>query len=48
MADTLGNDLFEQLATKDDIGNADTRLEGTSTLMKRMLGFALAFVVAIA
>ena len=48
MADALGNELVEQLATKDDLENAVTKLEGTLTLMKWMLGFTLAFVVAIA
>ena len=48
MADALGNELVEQLATRDDIEKAVTRIEGTLTLMKRMIGFILAFVVAIA
>ena len=48
MADALGNELVEQLATKDDLEKVVTRIEGTLTLMKRMIGFTLAFVVAIA
>ena len=48
MADTLGNELVEQLATKDDLEKAVTKLEGTLALMKWMIGFILAFVVAIA
>ena len=34
--------------TKDDLEKAVTKLEGTLTLMKWMIGFTLAFVVAIA
>ena len=48
MADALGNELVEQLATKADLEKAATQLEGTLTLMKWMIGFTLAFVVAIA
>ena len=48
MADALGNELVEQLATKDDIEKAVNKIEGTLTLMKWMIGFILAFVVAIA
>ena len=48
MADALGNELVEQLATKADLEKAVTQLEGTLTLMKWMIGFTLAFVVAIA
>ena len=48
MADALSNELVEQLATKDDIEKAVTKIEGTLTLMKWMIGFILAFVVAIA
>ena len=48
MADALGNERVEQLATKDDIEKAVTKIEGTLTLMKWMIGFTLAFVVAIA
>ena len=48
MADALGNELVQQLATKDDLEKAVTKLEGTLTLMKWMIGFTLAFVVAIA
>ena len=48
MADALGNELVEQLATRDGLEKAVTKLEGTLTPMKWMLGFTLAFVVAIA
>ena len=48
MADALGNELVEQLATKDDIEKAVTKIDSTLTLMKWMIGFILAFVVAIA
>ena len=42
-----GADL-DQLATKDDLEKAVTRLEGSHALLKWMVGFTLAFVVAIA
>ena len=42
-----GADL-DQLATKDDLEKAVTRLEGSHTLLKWMMGFTLAFVVTIA
>ena len=48
MADALGNELVEQLATRDDLEKAVTRLEGTLAPMKWMIGFILAFEVAIA
>ena len=48
MADALGNELVEQLATKDDLEKAVTKIEGPLTLVKWMAGFTLAFVVAIA
>ena len=48
MADALGNELVDQLATKDDLEKVVTKLEGSLTLMKWMTGFILAFVVAIA
>lgn len=48
MADALGNELVEQLATKDDLDKAATRIDGTLTLMKWMIGVIGAFVVAIA
>ena len=44
----LGNELVEQLATKDDLEKAVTKIEGTLTLMKWMIGFIPVFVVAIA
>ena len=48
MADALGEELVQQLATKDDLEKAVTKIEGTLTLMKWMIGFTLALVVAIA
>ena len=48
MADALGNELVEQLATKDDPEKAVTKIEGTLTLMKWMIGFTLAFAFAVA
>ena len=37
-----------ELVNKDDLEKAVTRLEGSHTLLKWMVGFTLAFVVAIA
>ena len=48
MADALGSELAGQIGTKDVLERAVTKLDGTLTLMKWMLGFTLAFVVAIA
>ena len=48
MADALGSELVGQLATRDDLDKSVTRIEGTLTPMKWMIGFILAFVVAIA
>ena len=48
MADALGAELVESLATKADLGAAVTQIQGTLLLLKRMVGFILAFVVAIA
>ena len=48
MADAIGSELVEQLATKADLDKAVTRLEGSIRLLQWMLGFTLAFVVAIA
>ena len=48
MAEALGAELVENLATKADLDAAVTKLEGTLLLLKWMVGFILAFVVAIA
>ena len=48
MADAIGSELVEQLATKADLDKAVTRLDGSIRLLQWMLGFTLAFVVAIA
>ena len=48
MADALGAELEENLVTKADLDAAVTKLEGTLLLLKWMVGFILAFVVAIA
>ena len=39
---------LDQRATKDDLEKAVTRLEGSLALVKWMIGFTLAFVIAIA
>ena len=59
MADAIGSELVENLATKFDLdravaevnGNLDkavAEIKGNVLLMKWMIGFTLAFVVAIA
>lgn len=52
MADAIGSELVEQLATKTDLkASVDllrTDLGGAIRLLQWMLGFTLAFVVAIA
>ena len=48
MADAFGSELVDQLATKADLENAVTRLEGSIRVLQWMLGFTLTFVVAIA
>lgn len=59
MADAIGSELVENLATKSDLdravaevnGNLDkavAEIKGAVLLMKWMIGFTLAFVVAIA
>ena len=48
MADALGNEFVEQLATKDDLEKAVAKIEGTLAPMKWMSGFTFAFAVAIA
>ena len=42
-----GADL-DQIATKDDLEKAVTRVDGSLTLLKWTVGFTLAFVIAIA
>ena len=48
MADAIGSELVENLATKSDLDNAVAEIRGTLLLLKWMIGFILAFVVAIA
>ena len=52
MADAIGSELVDQLATKADLQSAvqllRTELGGSIRLVQWMLGFTLAFVVAIA
>ena len=52
MADAIGSELVDQLATKSDLQAAvqllRTELGGSIRLVQWMLGFTLAFVVAIA
>ena len=48
MADAIGSELVESLATKADLDTAVTEIKGTLLLLKWMVGFVLAFVVAIA
>lgn len=48
MADAIGSELVDQLATKADLGNLRAELVGAIRLLQWMLGFTLAFVVAIA
>ena len=48
MADAIGSELVEGLATKADLETAVTEIKGTLLLLKWMVGFVLAFVVAIA
>lgn len=48
MADAIGSELVENLATKADLDTAVAEIKGTLLLLKRMVGFVLAFVVAIA
>lgn len=48
MADAIGSELVDQLATKADLGKVALRLEGSIRLLQRMLGFTLVFVVGIA
>ena len=59
MADAIGSELVDHLATKADLDAATamskadlnaavSRLEGSLRLLQWMLGFTLAFVVAIA
>ena len=48
MADAVGSELVEGLATKAELDTAVTEIKRTLRLLKRMVGFVLAFVVAIA
>lgn len=48
MAEAIGSELVDQLATKSDLETAVARLEGSIRLLQWMIGFTLAFVVAIA
>ena len=48
MADAIGSELVENLATKADLDTAVAEIKGTLLLLKWMVGFVLAFVVAIA
>lgn len=48
MADAIGSELVENLATKADLDTAVAEIRGTLLLLKRMVGFVLALVVAIA
>ena len=48
MAEALGSELVDQLATKADLRELRTDLGGAIRLLQWMLGFTLAFVVAIA
>ena len=42
------NHDYAQLATRDDLDKTVTRLEGSHALLKWMIGFTLAIVIAIA
>lgn len=48
MADAIGSELVEGLATKADLDTAVTETKGTLLLLNWMDGFVLAFVAAIA
>ena len=48
MADAIGSELVEGLATKADLDTVVTEIKGTLLLLKWMVGFVLAFVVVIA
>ena len=47
MLNALGAELESNLATKADLTTAVTSLEGSIEIVKWMLGFALAFLVAL-
>ena len=47
MADAIGSELVEQLATKADLETAVAKIDGSMRLLTWMLGFTLAFVVAL-
>lgn len=48
MADAIGSELVDQVATKADLEKVALRLEGSIRLLQWMLGFTLVFVVGIA
>ena len=48
MAEAISSELVDQLATKADLETTVARLEGSIRLLQWMIGFTLAFVVAIA
>ena len=55
MADAVGSELVDQLATKADVAALQTKIDQNKTasdgqfhLLQWMVGFTLAFVVAIA
>lgn len=48
MADAIGSELVDQLATKTDLEKVALRLEGSIRPLQWMLGFILVFVVGIA
>ncbi len=47
MADAIGSERVAQLATKDDLNIATARLSGSIRVLQWMIGFTLAFVVAL-
>ena len=47
MADAIGSEVIEQLTTKTDLDRTVTRIDGSIRPLQWMLGFNLAFLVAI-
>ena len=47
MADAIGSERVAQLATEDDLNIATARLSGSIRVLQWMIGFTLAFVVAL-
>ena len=47
MADALGSELVENLATKANLDAAVSKLQGTMLLLKWMVGFNLGFSCAV-